>query len=74
MGATIIMAMLNMNIRQSVAYDLAGMAINVIALRVVAKMLMPAAHQGIRPPALKKSSVLFSRRMKKNPSSNMPIK
>ncbi len=29
------------------------MAIKVMALRVVANMLMPAAHQGIRPPALK---------------------
>ena len=29
----------------------------VIALSVVAKILMPAAHHGMRPPALKKSSV-----------------
>ena len=74
MGAIMIIAILNINIRQSVAYDLAGMAINVMALSVVAKILMPAAHQGMRPPALKKSSVLFSLRIKKNPKSNIPIK
>jgi hypothetical protein len=48
------------SIGQFSANALAGTARNVIALNCVPKMLMPAAHQGIRLPARKKSSVLFS--------------
>ena len=40
---------------------LAGAAIKVMALSRVAKILIPAAHDGMRRPARKKSSVLFSR-------------
>ena len=42
-----------------------------IELSMVAKMLTPAAHQGTRPPPLKKSSVPRSRFMKKKPSPSM---
>jgi len=66
-GATMTMAMFPMKYRQSVANVLAGMAMKVSALSCVPKMLMPAAPQGMRPPALKKSSVVFSRREKYTP-------
>ena len=48
---------------QSVAYTLAGTAMNVMALSWVPKMLMPAAHQGMRRPARKKSFVVLLRRV-----------
>ena len=63
-GATAMMVRFMIARFQSVAKLLAGMAMKVMALSWVPKMLSPAAHQGMRPDALKKSSVVFSRREK----------
>ena len=47
---------------------------NVIELSIVAKMLTPAAHQGIRCPPRKKSFVDLFFRAKEAPSQTMPAR